>query len=46
MAYYVHTLSQEVDQEIAGLKIKSMGISIDSLTPEMIKYLNSWQTGT
>ncbi|NNE65989.1 MAG: adenosylhomocysteinase [Pyrinomonadaceae bacterium] len=42
----VHVLPEEVDQEIAGLKLESLGIDIDSLTPEMIEYLSSWETGT
>ncbi len=42
----VHVLPKEVDQEIAGLKLKSIGISIDTLTPEMLEYMSSWETGT
>ena len=42
----VHLLPPEVDQEIAGLKLKALGISIDTLTPEMIEYMTSWETGT
>ncbi|MEZ5425556.1 MAG: adenosylhomocysteinase [Pyrinomonadaceae bacterium] len=42
----VHVLPEEVDQEIAGLKLQSLGIDIDTLTPEMIEYLGSWETGT
>jgi adenosylhomocysteinase len=42
----VHTLPEEVDTEIAGLKLKALGISIDSLTPEQVEYLSSWETGT
>ena len=42
----LHTLPEEVDTEIAGLKIKSMGVTIDKLTPEMIQYMSSWRTGT
>jgi adenosylhomocysteinase len=42
----LHTLPDSVDEEIASLKLKSMGISIDKLTPEMQTYLNSWKTGT
>lgn len=42
----VHVLPQEVDQEIATLKLKSMGIEIDTLTHEMVEYLNSWTIGT
>lgn len=42
----VHVLPDEVDQEIAKLKLNSMGVKIDTLTPEMIEYLNSWTIGT
>ncbi|HNB24628.1 MAG TPA: adenosylhomocysteinase, partial [Candidatus Melainabacteria bacterium] len=46
LAAGVHTLPQEVDQEIASLKLKSLGVSIDKLSPEMTEYMNSWKTGT
>lgn len=42
----VHTLPAEVDQEIANLKLRAMGVTIDTLTPEMIEYMTSWETGT
>ncbi|MBX7172959.1 MAG: adenosylhomocysteinase [Pyrinomonadaceae bacterium] len=42
----VHVLPKEVDQEIAGLKLRAMGVRIDELTPEMVEYMNSWETGT
>ncbi len=42
----VYLLPTEVDQEIAMLKLKSMGIEIDELTEEQIAYLASWQSGT
>jgi adenosylhomocysteinase len=42
----VHVLPAEVDQEIAGLKLRAMGIGIDELSPEMLEYMNSWETGT
>ncbi|HEX8286823.1 MAG TPA: adenosylhomocysteinase [Pyrinomonadaceae bacterium] len=42
----VHVLPPEVDQEIASLKLRAMGVSIDTLTPEMIEYMSSWETGT
>ena len=38
----LYTLPEEVDMEIATLKLKSMGIEIDTLTEEQQKYLNSW----
>jgi adenosylhomocysteinase len=42
----VHRLPQNVDQEIARLKLGTMGIQIDVLTPEQEKYLASWEMGT
>ena len=42
----VHVLPAEVDQEIASLKLRSLGISIDTLTSEMVEYMSSWETGT
>lgn len=42
----VHLLPREVDAEIASLKLRALGISIDSLTPEQVEYMNSWETGT
>jgi adenosylhomocysteinase len=42
----IHLLPREVDNEIASLKLAAMGIKIDKLTPEMIEYMNSWETGT
>jgi adenosylhomocysteinase len=42
----VHVLPQEVDTEIAGLKLQAMGVRIDNLTPEMLEYMSSWETGT
>ncbi len=42
----VYGVPQEIDQEIARLKLASMGIKIDNLTPEQKKYLSSWEMGT
>ncbi|UCE25240.1 MAG: adenosylhomocysteinase [Candidatus Zixiibacteriota bacterium] len=42
----VYSLPEKVDQQIASLKLKSMGIAIDRLTPEQKKYLSSWEMGT
>lgn len=42
----VYPVPDEIDAEIARLKLESMEIEIDILTPEQIKYLNSWQEGT
>jgi adenosylhomocysteinase len=42
----VHALPKELDREIAALKLKAMGVRIDTLTTEQTTYLNSWQEGT
>jgi adenosylhomocysteinase len=42
----VYSVPDEIDREIARLKLEAMGILIDVLTPEQIKYLNSWEEGT
>ncbi len=42
----VYGVPKEIDKEIARLKLKSMNISIDSLTKEQEKYLSSWEMGT
>jgi len=46
LAKAVHRLPVAVDQEIARLKLQSMGIAIDILTPEQVEYLASWDAGT
>ena len=46
LAKAVHRLPAAVDQEIARLKLQSMGIGIDALTPEQVEYLASWDAGT
>jgi adenosylhomocysteinase len=42
----VYTVPEDVDQEIARIKLVEMGILIDTLTSEQEKYLNSWEEGT
>ncbi|MFZ2969908.1 MAG: adenosylhomocysteinase [Minisyncoccia bacterium] len=42
----VYNVSNEIEEYVSKLKLKSMGIKIDSLTPEQKKYLGSWQEGT
>ncbi len=42
----VYRVPVELDKRVAALKLESMGIQIDRLTPEQEKYLNSWQEGT
>jgi adenosylhomocysteinase len=42
----VYRVPDEIDRQIARLKLASMGIEIDTLTPEQEKYLRSWEEGT
>jgi adenosylhomocysteinase len=42
----VHLLPPEVDTEIASLKLRALGINIDTLTAEQLEYISSWETGT
>lgn len=42
----VHNLPREVDEWVAKLKLETMNVGIDTLTPEQEKYLVSWQEGT
>ncbi|MBV9119076.1 MAG: adenosylhomocysteinase [Chloroflexi bacterium] len=42
----VYVVPKDIDDEIARLKLISMGVKIDKLTPEQKKYLNSWEEGT
>ena len=42
----VHLLPPEVDQEIASLKLRALGLSFDTLTSEQLEYMSSWETGT
>ncbi|MFH1950142.1 MAG: adenosylhomocysteinase [Pseudomonadota bacterium] len=42
----VYPVPFEIDQEIARLKLRSMGIEIDTLTEEQERYLSSWEMGT
>ncbi|GAB4469418.1 MAG: adenosylhomocysteinase [Anaerolineae bacterium] len=42
----VYTLPEELDMEIARLKLEAMGVAIDTLTPEQQAYLSQWQEGT
>ena len=46
LANEVHSVPDEIDQEIAHMKLSAMKISIDTLTKEQEKYLSSWQEGT
>jgi len=42
----VYPVPEEIDNQVARLKLKSMGINIDTLTPEQKQYLASWEQGT
>jgi adenosylhomocysteinase len=42
----VHRVPKEIEDWIANLKLETMGIAIDRLTPEQEKYLRSWEMGT
>jgi adenosylhomocysteinase len=42
----VYDVPREIDEEVARLKLASMGIAIDQLTEEQQKYLTSWEEGT
>jgi len=42
----VYTVPEEIDRDIARLKLKAMGVKIDTLTDEQVRYLTSWEEGT
>jgi len=42
----VYPVPEEIDKQVARLKLESMGINIDKLTPEQEEYLTSWEEGT
>ena len=42
----VYRVPQDIDNEVARLKLESMGVEIDILTPAQVKYLASWHEGT
>jgi adenosylhomocysteinase len=42
----VYGVPEDIDREIARLKLETMNVDIDTLTEEQIRYLNSWQEGT
>jgi len=44
--HVVHSVPEDIDNEVAQLKLQSMGIDIDTLTEEQQSYLSSWQEGT
>jgi adenosylhomocysteinase len=42
----VYPVPEQIDKDIAALKLNAMGVEIDVLTPEQAKYLASWEEGT
>ncbi len=46
LAKKVYSVPEEIDREIARLKLQAMGVCLDVLTPDQVKYLNSWEEGT
>jgi len=42
----VYVVPEEIDREIARLKLETLGVEIDTLTGEQEKYLASWDEGT
>jgi adenosylhomocysteinase len=42
----VYEVPKEIDEEIASLKLRTMGVDIDTLTDEQRRYLASWDQGT
>ncbi len=42
----VYSMPEDIDKEIARLKLEAMQVKIDVLTPAQVKYLNSWEEGT
>jgi len=42
----VYPVPVEIDKEVARLKLRAMGVEIDTLTPEQDSYLRSWRQGT
>jgi adenosylhomocysteinase len=42
----VYSVPEDIDKEIARLKLESLNVRIDTLTPEQERYLNSWEMGT
>ncbi|MDR0334428.1 MAG: adenosylhomocysteinase [Methanomassiliicoccaceae archaeon] len=46
MENIVHTVPEEMDAEIARIKLRTMNVSIDELTKEQKKYMSGWEEGT
>ncbi len=46
LQHQVYEVPKAVDQWVANLKLQTMGVTIDTLTDEQVKYLSSWEMGT
>ncbi|HVM30267.1 MAG TPA: adenosylhomocysteinase [Candidatus Limnocylindrales bacterium] len=46
MSAQVYTVPAEIDREVARLKLAALGVTIDEMTDEQVKYSTSWQEGT
>ncbi len=46
LAPQVYPVPEEIDRQVAALKLEAMGVRIDQLTPEQRRYLESWEEGT
>ncbi|MDQ7800864.1 MAG: adenosylhomocysteinase [Armatimonadota bacterium] len=46
LAPRVYPVPEEIDRQVAALKLEAMGVRIDQLTPEQRRYLESWEEGT
>ena len=42
----VFAVPDDIDREIARIKLEAMGVELDVLTPQQVEYLNSWEEGT
>jgi adenosylhomocysteinase len=42
----LYTMPADIDREVARLKLEALNIEIDTMTPEQLKYVSSWQEGT
>ena len=42
----VYPVPKYLDKEVGRLKLRAMGVEIDTLSPEQQKYLESWEEGT
>jgi len=46
MEVKVHDVPREIDRQVAELKLASMGVGIDKLTEQQLRYMSSWKEGT